>query len=143
MRTWYTSKPCFPAIKSHISHLVGDSGWEGYAANVFENWDELVAYAKNDHLGFQIDYIWAGSRRRYIPDFVVWLSNGKPLALEIKGTDSPQNKARRDALSERVKAINGTGGFCQWAWDVAFKPSEVQDVVTKHARAAVPEPGGQ
>jgi len=32
MRTWYTTKPCFPAIKSHISHLVGDSSWEGYAA---------------------------------------------------------------------------------------------------------------
>ena len=44
------------------------------------------------------------------------------LALEIKGTDSPQNKAKRDALSEWGKAINGTGGFGQWAWDVAFKP---------------------
>jgi hypothetical protein len=37
---WYTSKPCFPAIKSHISHLVGDSAWEGHAANVFEGRDE-------------------------------------------------------------------------------------------------------
>ena len=143
MRTWYTSKPCFPAIKSHISHLVGDSAWEGHAANVFESRDEVIAYAKNDHLGFQIQYMWAGSRRRYVPDFLVRLSSGKMLALEIKGTDSPQNKAKRDALSEWVKAINGTGGFGQWAWDVAFKPSEVQDIVTKHARAAVPEPVGQ
>ena len=143
MRTWYTSKPCFPAIKSHISHLVGDSAWEGHAANVFEGRDEVIAYAKNDHLGFQIQYMWAGSRRRYVPDFLVRLSSGKILALEIKGTDSPQNKAKRDALSEWVKAINGTGGFGQWAWDVAFKPSEVQDIVTKHANAAVPEPVGQ
>ncbi|MEO0822899.1 MAG: hypothetical protein AAF074_21035, partial [Pseudomonadota bacterium] len=36
MRTWYTTKPCFPTSKSHISHLVGDSAWEGHAANVFE-----------------------------------------------------------------------------------------------------------
>lgn len=143
MRTWYTSKPCFPAIKSHISHLVGDSAWEGHAANVFEGRDEVIAYAKNDHLGFQIQYMWAGSRRRYIPDFLVRLASGKMLALEIKGTDSPQNKAKRDALSEWVKAINGTGGFGQWAWDVAFKPSEVQDIVTKHANAAAPEPVGQ
>ena len=140
---WYTSKPCFPAIKSHISHLVGDSAWEGHAANVFEGRDEVIAYAKNDHLGFQIQYMWAGSRRRYVPDFLVRLSSGKMLALEIKGTDSPQNKAKRDALSEWVKAINGTGGFGQWAWDVAFKPSDVQDIVTKHAKAAVPEPVGQ
>ena len=143
MRTWYTSKPCFPAIKSHISHLVGDSAWEGHAANVFEGRDEVIAYAKNDHLGFQIQYMWAGSRRRYAPDFLVRLASGKMLALEIKGTDSPQNKAKRDALSEWVKAINGTGGFGQWAWDVAFKPSDVQDIVTKHAKAAVPEPVGQ
>ncbi len=46
------SKPCFPAIKSHISHPVGDSAWEGHAANVFEGRDEVIAYAKNDHLGF-------------------------------------------------------------------------------------------
>jgi type III restriction enzyme len=46
-------------------------------------------------------------------------------------------------LSEWVKAINGTGGFGQWAWDVAFKPSDVQDIVTKHAKAAVPEPVSQ
>jgi hypothetical protein len=39
---WYTSKPCFPAIKSHISHLVGDSAWEGHAANVFEGRDEVT-----------------------------------------------------------------------------------------------------
>ena len=57
--------------------------------------------------------------------------------------DSPQNKAKRDALSEWVMAINGTGGFGQWAWDVAFKPSDVQDIVTNHAKAAVPEPVSQ
>jgi type III restriction enzyme len=132
MRTWYTSKPCFPAIKSHISHLVGDSAWEGYAANVFESSAEVVAYAKNDHLGFQIHYMWGGSRRRYIPDFIVRLASGKMLALEIKGTDSPQNKAKRDALAEWVKAINGAGGFGEWAWGVAFNPGEVQDIIAKH-----------
>jgi type III restriction enzyme len=143
MRTWYTFKPCFPTIKSHISHFVGDSAWEGHAANVFEGRDEVIAYAKNDHLGFQIQYMWAGSCRRYVPDFLIRLASGKMLALEIKGTDSPQNKAKRDALSEWVKAINGTGGFGQWAWDVAFKPSDVQDIVTKHAKAALPEPVGK
>lgn len=135
MRTWYTTKPCFLAIKSHISHLVGDSSWEGHAANVFESRDDVVAYAKNDHLSFQIQYMWAGSRRRYVPDFLLRLSSGKMLALEIKGTDSAQNKAKRDALNEWVKSINGTGGFGQWAWSVAFKPSDVQDIISEHANA--------
>lgn len=111
MRTSYTTKPCFHTGKSHISHRVGDSSWEGHAANVFESRDEVVAYAKNDHLGFQIYYMWAGSRRRYLPDFLVRLAGGTTLALEIKGIDSPQNQAKRDALKEWVKAINVAGGF--------------------------------
>jgi type III restriction enzyme len=41
-------------------------------------------------------------------------------------------------LNEWVKAINAAGGFGHWAWDVAFKPSEIQDIVTKHS--AIVEP---
>lgn len=132
MRTWYTTKPNFPAVKSHISHLVGNSSWEGHAANVLEKSCDVFAYAKNDHLGFQIQYLWSGSRRRYVPDFLVKYTNGKMLALEIKGTDSPQNKAKRDALAEWVDAINEEGGFGQWSWDVAFAPGEINDIVARH-----------
>lgn len=134
MRTWYTTKPCFPTVKSHISHLVGDSAWEGYAANVFETSNEVVAYAKNDHLGFAVYYMWHGSRRRYVPDFMVKLSNETLLALEIKGSDSPQNKAKRDALDEWVRAINANGGFGRWAWDVVFEPGGLQDIIIKHSQ---------
>ena len=134
MRTWYTTKPCFPTVKSHISHLVGDSSWEGYAASVFETSNEVVAYAKNDHLGFAVYYMWKGSRRRYVPDFMVKLSNETFLALEIKGSDSPQNKAKRDALDEWVKAINANGGFGRWAWDVVFEPGGLQDIIIKHSQ---------
>jgi type III restriction enzyme len=49
-----------------------------------------------------------------------------------------QNKAKRDALNEWVKAINAAGGFGRWTWDVAFKPGEVQDIITKHAAVAEP-----
>ncbi|MCE8544600.1 DEAD/DEAH box helicase family protein [Ruegeria pomeroyi] len=133
MRTWYTTKPNFPAVKSHISHLVGDSSWEGHAANTFEESGDVLAYAKNDHLGFQIQYLWSGSRRRYIPDFLVKLTCGKMLALEIKGTDSPQNKAKRDALAEWVEAVNSLGGFGVWSWDVAFQPSSLNDIIQRHS----------
>ncbi|MCW1383924.1 DEAD/DEAH box helicase family protein [Novosphingobium sp. KCTC 2891] len=134
MRAWYTTKPNMPTGKSHISHVVGDSAWEQYAANVFESREDVIAYAKNDHLSFQIHYLWQGSRRRYIPDFLVRLENGKTLALEIKGTDNQQNKAKREALDEWVRAINSAGGFGQWSWDVAFDPARVNDIVARHAK---------
>jgi type III restriction enzyme len=132
MRTWYSTKPNVPTMRSHISHVVGDASWEGYAANVFEKRNEVVAYAKNDHLGFQIMYMWNGSRRRYIPDFLVRMANGSTLVLEIKGEDSPQNKAKRAALDEWVKAVNSAGGFGIWSWNVALAPSKIDDIVLKH-----------
>jgi len=70
-----------------------------------------MAYAKNDHLGFQIYYLWNGSRRRYIPDFLIRFANGRNLILEIKGEDSEQNKAKRSALDAWVKAVSSRGGF--------------------------------
>ena len=94
MRTWYTTKPCLPTMKSQISHVVGDSGWEGYVANVLEKSPLVQSYAKNDHLGFQIYYLWNGSKRRYIPDLLIRLTNGKTLILEVKGQDSEMAKAK-------------------------------------------------
>lgn len=133
MRTWYTTKPCIPTSKSQISHMVGDSAWEGYAANLMEGSELVLAYAKNDHLGFQIYYLWNGSRRRYVPDFLIRLANGKTLVLEIKGEDSPQNKAKRSALDAWVCGVNQKGGFGVWCWDVAFAPAQIQDILSRHA----------
>lgn len=132
MRTWYTTKPCFPTMRSQISHVVGDSGWEGYAANVFETSPLVEAYSKNDHLGFQVYYLWNGARRRFIPDFLVRLTSGKTLVLEIKGEDSEQNKAKRAALAAWVEGVNQKGGFGRWCWDVAFEPAQVHDILAKH-----------
>jgi type III restriction enzyme len=132
MRTWYTTKPSTPTNRSHISHVVGDSAWEQYAANVFEAHADVTSYAKNDHLGFQIHYLWAGSRRRYVPDFLIKLANGKTLILEIKGEDSSQNRAKRDALAEWVAAVNTVGGFGNWVWGVAFQPTEVHGILAQH-----------
>ena len=133
MRTWYTTKPTIATERSQINHMVGDSSWEGHAANTFERSPLIEAYAKNDHLGFQVYYLWNGSRRRYIPDFFVRLANGKTLVLEIKGQDSEQNRAKRAALDAWVQAVNQKGGFGQWCADVAYQPAQIQDIIAKHA----------
>lgn len=68
---------------------------QGYAANILEKRAEVLAAAKGSYLGFHICYMRAGPRRRYVPDFMVRLTGGTTLAREIKGTDSPKNKAKR------------------------------------------------
>jgi type III restriction enzyme len=112
--------------------MVADGSWEQYAANLLEKSKLISAYAKNDHLGFQVYYLWNGARRRYIPDFLIRLANSKTLVLEIKGEDSEQNRAKRSALDAWVKGVNAKGGFGVWCWDVAFQPAQIHDVVQKH-----------
>ncbi len=131
MRTWYTTKVCHATQKSQISHMLADSAWEQQAANLLEMDRRVLAYAKNDHLGFQIVYLWNGVRRRYLPDFLIRLANGKTLVLEIKGEDSEQNRAKRAALAAWVEAVNAKGGFGVWCWDVAFAPAQVQDILIR------------
>jgi type III restriction enzyme len=145
MRTWYSTKPCLETTKSQISHAVVDSTWEQYTAQVLEKRDDVAAYAKNDHLGFQLHYLWRGSRRKFVPDFLVRLANGKHLVLEIKGEDSDQNRTKRRALDAWVRAVNARGGFGTWCWDVVkAEPSKVDDVVSHHANATTPsEPVGE
>jgi type III restriction enzyme len=133
MPTWYTTKPNLKTTKSQISHVVGDSSWEGYAANLFEMSDRVLAYAKNDHLGFDIHYLWNGVRRRFVPDFLVRLAGGRTLVLEIKGEDSEQNRAKREALDAWVQAVNARGGFGVWYADVAFEAAQIRDIIDRHA----------
>ncbi len=145
MRTWYSTKPCLDTVKSQISHVVADSTWEAYTANVLEQSSEVASYAKNDHLGFNIYYLWRGSKRKFVPDFLIRFANGKQMVLEIKGQDSDQNRAKRMALDTWVRAVNARGGFGTWCWDVVKEePARVGDAIIYHGQSAAhTEPKGE
>jgi type III restriction enzyme len=132
MRTWYTTKVCPPTVRSQISNMVTDSAWEQFAADLLETSPLVDAYAKNDHLGFQIHYLWNGAKRRYLPDFLIRLTNGKTLVLEIKGEDSEQNRAKLAAMRTWVDAVNAKGGFGRWCCDVVYEMAKMQDVISAH-----------
>ena len=133
MRNWYTTRICEPTQHSQISHIVVDSGWEKYTADILEIHDQVATWAKNDHLGFQILYLWGGSKRKFVPDFLIRYKSGKTLVLEIKGEDSDRDRAKRVALGQWVDAVNAHGGFGVWAHDVVVaEPAGVRDVINKH-----------
>ncbi|MFQ5709448.1 MAG: BPTD_3080 family restriction endonuclease [bacterium] len=111
MRTWYTSKPCEFTKKSHINFCVFDSTWEASEAFEFDRNPNVDAWVKNDHLGFEIHYIWQGVVKKYRPDFIIRLINGNHLILETKGMDTQRDKTKRKFLDEWVKAVNSHGGF--------------------------------
>jgi type III restriction enzyme len=85
MRTWYTGKPCEPTKRSHINFSVFDSTWEASEAFELDKNSYVDAWVKNDHLGFEILYIFKGEVRKYRPDFIIRLKNGRYLVLETKG----------------------------------------------------------
>lgn len=137
MRTWYTGKPCEITQRSHINFCVYDSTWEATESYELERAKEIDAWVKNDHLGFEILYIWQGIVKKYRPDFLIRLTNGVHLVLEVKGQDTQENQSKRQFLDEWVKAVNSHGGFGVWAWDVVLQPKEVVAILRKHANTEV------
>lgn len=131
MRPWQTTKPCRPTKRSQISHVVYDSTWEKMVADICEEHESVTAWAKNDHLNFKIRYLWRGSSRNFVPDYLVRLKNGKTLVLEVKGQDSEQNRAKRQAMDTWVSAVNEQGGFGEWCFDVVFEPAKIRDTLSK------------
>src|SRR6185437_4074607 len=56
MPAWHTSRPCHPTERSQINFCVFDSGWEATEAFALERDPQVAAWAKNDHLGFEVIY---------------------------------------------------------------------------------------
>ena len=131
MRTWYTGKPCERTRRSHINVCVYDSTWEASDAFALDDSYAVSAWVKNDHLGFEVLYVYRGVVRKYRPDFLVRLKNGDMLILETKGQDTEQDKVKRRYLDEWCQAVNVHGGFGRWRWAVARRPGEIRDILVQ------------
>lgn len=134
MMTWFTSRPCEHTKKSHISQIVVDSTWEMSEAFELDRNPEVIAWAKNDHLGFVINYVYRGVIHKYYPDFLIKLSNGKTMILEVKGKDDQQNKTKREYLDEWIRAVNTDRRLGKWEWAVSFRTSDIKDIIRKHSK---------
>lgn len=129
MQTWYTGKPCEHTKKSHINFCVFDSTWEATEAFELDRNPHVDAWVKNDHLGFEIHYIFSGVVKKYRPDFITRLKTGTFLTLETKGQDTQQDKTKREFLDEWVKAVNESNGFGKWQWAVSKDPADVAGIL--------------
>lgn len=132
MQPWFTRRPCEPSQRSHINLSVLDSRWEASEAFELDRNSNVAAWVKNDHLGFEILYTYKGVVLKFRPDFLVRLTSGKLLVLEVKGQDSQQNKTKREFLAEWVQAVNRHGGFGEWSWDVSRNPKDLINILQTH-----------
>jgi type III restriction enzyme len=97
--------------------------------------DGCRCLVKNDHLNFEILYVYRGVVRKYRPDFLVRFKSDNLLVLETKGKDTEQDRRKREFLKEWVSAVNTHGGFGHWSSDVSFNPGDIKDILAKHARS--------
>jgi len=120
-----TSKACWATgarpPKCQISHVVLDSSWEEQLALTLEGHPRVLAYAKNQAMGFEIPYLESGTMRRYVPDFLVRLDDGGEaplnLVLEVKGLRDEADKAKAQTTRDLwVPGVNALGGFGRWAF---------------------------
>ena len=129
MNTWYTGRPVAPANRSHINFCVYDSAWESCESFHIERSQKVSAWVKNDHLGFEIPYIYKGERKNYRPDFILRMADGTFLVIETKGQETDQDKTKRAFLEEWIKAVNEHGGFGKWRFALSRHPSDIQDIL--------------
>jgi type III restriction enzyme len=129
MLPWFTGKPCVTATRSHINLCVADSTWEAQAAYELDHNEAVTAWAKNDHLGFEIACIFAGVFHKFRPDYLIRLGNGTNLVLETKGQNTAKDETKRRYLGEWVKAVNEHGGFGKWTSGDCLHPSDVPTVI--------------
>lgn len=124
------------ADKSHISHVVLDSNWEAKLAEVLEDMDEVVHYAKNFQLGFTIPYTFNGEEKAYLPDYLIRIDDGHGkddllnLVLEVSG-EARKDKAAKVETARNlwIPAVNNHGGFGRWAFLEIVDPWDAKNII--------------
>jgi type III restriction enzyme len=139
MRPWYTARPCENTRRSHINVAVFDSTWEASESFVLDDSELVDAWVKNEHLGFEIQYVFNGVIRKYRPDYLIRLVNGTMLVLEVKGEESDESRAKHRFLEEWIEAINGHGDFGHWEWDVSADTADVGGILARHTGSITAE----
>ncbi|MHB8646155.1 MAG: BPTD_3080 family restriction endonuclease [Thermomicrobiales bacterium] len=134
-----TAKPTYRTdpSKCQISHVVADTKiWEQKMAQVLEEMPEVVAYVKNQGLGFTIPYTLSGEEHQYIPDFIVRLDDGHGrddllnLIVETSGEPIKEKAAKvTTARTLWIPAVNNDGTFGRWSFIEITDPWEAKSTI--------------
>jgi type III restriction enzyme len=90
---------------------------------VAETHPKVRAYVKNHSLGFEVPYRCGAEARRYRPDFIVLIDDGRGdddllhLVVEIKGFRREDAKEKRATMEAYwVPGVNQLGNYGRWAF---------------------------
>jgi type III restriction enzyme len=133
-----TTKPVMSTNpeRCHVSHVVADSGWEHKLAQTLESMSEILAYVKNQGLGFTIPYTIDGEEHQYVPDFIARVDDGhgedEPLNLiiEVSGAQRRDKEAKvATTRSLWVPSINNLRTQGRWAFIECEDPWDAEHLI--------------
>jgi type III restriction enzyme len=118
MLRWETS-----AQRCHVNWAILDSEWEGEFCRVAESHPRVMAYVKNQNLGLEVPYRYGSETRRYIPDFIVRVEDGRGeedllnLIVETKGYRQEDAKDKKNTMDVYwVPGVNNLKSYGRWAF---------------------------
>ena len=114
--------------------------WELAHARELDRNSHVEAWAKNDHLGFEVKYIHNGSLYSYTPDFIVWLSDKSHLILEVKGVKKPKDESKWEYMKLWIKAVNQDEENGLWRFAVSQDETgqKVHEIINKALKVKKP-----
>lgn len=120
---WQTS-----VERCHVNWVVLDSDWEAEFCRIAEKHPSVRAYVKNHGLGFEVPYRYLGEARKYRPDFIVLIDDGRAplpdgtpdllhLVVEIKGYRGEDAREKASTMKTYwVPGVNNLGTYGRWAF---------------------------
>jgi type III restriction enzyme len=128
---FWTAKDVREAARCHLNYVVADTAkWEQSATYLIDTHPAVMAFVKNEGLGFAVPYFHNGQDHDYYPDFLIRLNCPAPayLILEVKGYD-PLQEIKRAAAERWVAAVNADGKHGFWQYRVVKDVSETGAVL--------------
>ncbi len=107
--------------RCHVNWGILDSSWEEEFCRVAEAHPRVRAYVKNHNLGLEVPYRYGSKSRKYLPDFIVLVDDGREdllhLVVEIKGYRGEDAKEKKATMENYwVPGVNNLSTYGRWAF---------------------------
>ncbi len=143
------------ARRCHINWVILDSDWEAEFCRVAEAHPKVVAYVKNHNLGLEVPYRYGSESRKYRPDFIVLVDDGREpaedgapdllqLVVEIKGFRREDAKEKAGTMNDYwIPGVNNLKSYGRWAFaefcDVYEMEADFEAKVEEHFNGMIDE----
>jgi type III restriction enzyme len=136
-----TVKPVQVTAVSHLNFVACDTdSWEPATMFKLEKLAKegvVYCYAPNDHLEFNVPYELCGIPHVYEPDFLVRLTNGVTLLVEVKGRNYDSTDVKHQAARRWVSAVSHWGRLGEWEFVPCRNPQRLPDEIAKLIAARI------